>query len=79
MNSQSEIAQLRTQIEREIISMHLGLHGLAAGIAKHKFIEAKMHKLGIYQDQLATYVGKEQANQFSCQAYIQVMEEEGQE
>jgi hypothetical protein len=79
MNSQSEIAQLRTQIEREIISMRLGLHGLAVGIAKHEFIEAKMHKLGTYKDQLAIHVGKEQANQFSCQTYIQVMDGKEQE
>jgi hypothetical protein len=71
---QSEIARLRAKIEQEIISMRLGLHGLAAGTAKHTFIEAKMHQVGTYEDQLAAHVGKEQAIQFSCQAYIQGME-----
>jgi hypothetical protein len=56
--------------------MRLGLNGLAAGIAKHQFIEAKMKRVGGYEDQLAQYIGGEQAILFSCQAYIRVMGEE---
>ncbi len=70
----SEIRQLRERIEQEFISMRLGLYGLAAGVAKHQFIEARMHQVGSYEDQLATHVGEEQARRFSCQAYIQIME-----
>lgn len=72
--SKSEVQQLRQRIEAELISMHLGLHGLATGTVRHQFIQAKMHQLSMYEDQLATHVGKEQAIQFSCQAYIQLME-----
>ncbi|MBV9259440.1 MAG: hypothetical protein JO215_15595 [Ktedonobacteraceae bacterium] len=76
---QSEIAQLRAQIERELISMRQGLYGLATGVTRHQFIEAKMHRLGNYEDQLAIHIGKEQATQISCQAYIRAMEENEQQ
>lgn len=76
--SKSEITQLRQQIEQELVSMHLGLNGLAAGTVKHQFIEAKMQRLSMYEDQLATHIGGEQAILFSCQAYIRVMEEKEQ-
>jgi hypothetical protein len=70
----SEVAQLRESIELELVAMRLGLSGLAAGTAKHQFIEARMHQLGTYEDQLTTHIGREQAVLFSCQAYIRVME-----
>jgi hypothetical protein len=70
----SDVQSLREQIEAEIASMRLGLSGLAAGVAKHQFIEAKMHQVGTYEDQLATQIGEEQARHFSCQTYIQIME-----
>ena len=57
----SEVAQLRASIETELVAMRLGLSGLAAGTAKHQFIEAKMKRVGGFEDQLATHIGKEQA------------------
>jgi hypothetical protein len=75
----SEVAQLRASIEQEFVAMHLGLNGLAAGTAKHAFIEARMRCVGAYEKQLAIHVGEEQANQFSCQAYIKVMDGKEQE
>jgi hypothetical protein len=70
----SDVQKLRERIEDEYTSMRLGLSGLAAGVAKHQFIEARMHQVGTYEDQLATQIGEEQARRFSCQAYIQIME-----
>jgi hypothetical protein len=72
--SQSEVAQLRTRIEEELQAMRQGLYGLAAGVSRHQFIEAKMHQLGTYEDQLATHIGNEQATLFSCEAYIAAMD-----
>jgi hypothetical protein len=72
--STSEVANLRANIELELAAMHLGLNGLAAGIAKHQFIEAKMQRLSTYEKQLATHIGAEQAIQFSCEAYMHAME-----
>jgi hypothetical protein len=70
----SQVAQLRANIELELIAMHQGLNGLAADTTKHEFIEAKMHHLGVFEDQLAAHIGNDQAVQFSCEAYIQAME-----
>ncbi len=71
----SEIAQLRERIELEIESMHQGLIGLAM-VAKHQFIEARYHRLGQLEEELATHVGEVQAAQFSCQAYIRLVKGE---
>lgn len=76
--SQSEVAQLRTKIEEEVHAMRQGLSGLAAGNSKHQFIQAKMHRIGQIEDQLATHVGVDEAMLFCCQTYIQVMEESEQ-
>ncbi len=73
--SQSEVAQLRTQIEEELHAMRQGLSGLAAGTPKHEFLQAKMHRIGQIEDQLATHIGFDQATLFCCQTYIQIMEE----
>ena len=73
--SKSEVVQLRESIETELASMQQGLNGLATGVTKHQLIEARMHRLGIYEDQLAKHIGGEQAVLFSCQAYIRIMEE----
>ena len=71
----SEIAQIRDSIEQELRAMRRGLSGLAAGTAKHQFIEARMHQVGTYEDQLASHIGGEQAILFSCQSYIRIMEQ----
>jgi hypothetical protein len=72
--STSQVADLRNQIEAEITAMRSGLSGLAAGTSKHAFIEAKMKRIGIFEEQLSQQIGSEQATSFSCQAYIRVME-----
>ncbi len=74
--SRSEVQQLREQIEREMQAMNLGLSGVAAGVAKHQFIEARMQRIGQFEDQLAQHIGQHQATLFSCQAYMQQMKEE---
>ena len=73
MPQTSTVQQLREQIETELTSMRLGVHGLAAGVAKHRFIESKMQRIGHCEDQLAQYVGREQACTLTCQAYMQRM------
>jgi len=51
--TKSDVQYLRERIEAEIASMRLGLYGLAAGMAKHQFIEAKMQRIGLAEDELA--------------------------
>jgi folate-dependent phosphoribosylglycinamide formyltransferase PurN len=72
----SEVARIRQQIELELAAMRLGLSGLSAGTARHQFIEAKMQRLGKYEEQLAEHIGKTKAEQVYCQAYMRVMEEQ---
>ena len=73
MPQTSTVQQLREQIESELTSMRLGIHGLAAGVSTHHFIESKMQRIGHYEDQLAQHIGREQACMLTCQAYMQQM------
>ncbi len=72
----SEVQQLRERIELEMLAMRNGLTGLAVGVTRHQFIEARYHRLGQLADELATHVGEPQASQFSYQAYIRLVEGE---
>ncbi len=72
----SEIAQLRQQIEVELVAMNRGLSGLATGTARHAFIHARMERIGACQDALADQVGESVANQLVCKLYMQSMERE---
>lgn len=65
----SEVQRLRAQIDQEIISMQLGLVGLAAS-AEHEFIHTKMNRVGAHIDELAQHVGIERANMVSCEVYL---------
>jgi hypothetical protein len=72
----SEVARLRAQIDLEFEAMQRGLHGVAAGTAKHQFIMAKMERAGRLTDELAGYVGEQEANTINAQAYMQAVERE---
>lgn len=57
----SEVAALRQQIELEYQAALRGLHGLASGIARHDFINARYQRLhGIHQE-LTDLVGTREA------------------
>ena len=75
-NNPSEVARIRAQIEAEITSMNLLASGLAAGVARHKFITARMERLGEQQAQLAQHIGEEQALWVVYQTYTGVMTQE---
>ncbi|RAQ96035.1 hypothetical protein A4R35_10860 [Thermogemmatispora tikiterensis] len=70
---ESEVARLRSQIERELEAMQRGLYGLALGTARHEFIRRRMAHLGRYQQRLAGQVGEEQAMQLMYTLYVQVV------
>ncbi|GCE23291.1 hypothetical protein [Dictyobacter kobayashii] len=71
----SEIAQLRQQIELELVAMRRGLSGLSCGSARHAFIHARMDRIGEWQDSLAHHLGENDATMVVCELYIQAMEE----
>ncbi len=72
--NRSEVAQLKQQIESELVSMQRGLNGLALGTARHSFIHARMERVSTCQDILAQYLGEHAATQIVCQMYTHSME-----
>lgn len=74
--SKSEVAQLRRQIELELESLQRGLYALSSGGARHAFINAKMDRVGAYQEVLADQVGENTATRIVCQLYVEAMEPE---
>ena len=73
--NQSEVARLREQIELQLQAMQQGLHGLASGRARHAFIQARMQRIGEYQDDLARQIGEQEADQLLWGLYAGVMEQ----
>jgi hypothetical protein len=67
--AESEVAQLRERLELEARAMQRGLYGYAC-VARHAFIDEKYHSFGLYQQQLATLVGKEEAAYIALEIYI---------
>lgn len=72
--NQSEVARLREQIELQLLAMQQGLHGLACGSARHDFIQARMLRIGEYQDDLARHIGEQDADQVLWSLYAGIME-----
>jgi|SRR4029079_9556864 len=72
--NRSEIARLRQQIEVQLVSMRRGLSGLSAGSARHAFINARMERIGTYQDGLANQLGENAANMLVYNLYNEVMD-----
>ena len=67
----SEVAQLLRQIDREYEAAQRGLTGLAYGTAQHDFINARMERVAICHEQLATQVGEEEATRLIYDQYVQ--------
>lgn len=67
--SVSEVARLRAQIEAERESAYLASAGFAVGASKHKFITARMERIGGYQQDLASLVGEQEAQAIVCEVF----------
>lgn len=76
MSNKSEVAQLRQQIALEMDAMRRGLLGISTGSARHAFIHARMERIGVCQDTLATSIGEQAATQIVCAVYMQAMEQD---
>lgn len=72
MNSQSEVARLRQQIELECEAMQRALSGFAI-TASHTIINQKYASIGAAQQQLAALVGEEEATAIMVEAYNKTM------
>jgi hypothetical protein len=69
-DSESEVARIRQQISEELEAMQRGFSGFAAGMARHDFIHARMEQIGNHQEELAGYVGEQDAVDMVCALYI---------
>jgi hypothetical protein len=61
MKGQSEIANLMAAIDKENEAAWNALYGPAEGTAKHQIISARYVEMGRITDQLAQYVGENEA------------------
>ncbi len=69
----SMVANLRSQIDEELEAMQRGFSAYAAGVARHDFIRARMEQIGDCQEELATYIGSDDAADLVCKLYIDKM------
>ena len=74
--NQSEVAQLRKQLEQEYEAMLRGMHALAAGTARHDFIRERMDNVSNYQASLAKVVGDVDAALIVGSTYYQIAEKQ---
>ena len=75
----SDVVRLLQQIDEANEAARQALYGLAAGIARHDFISAKMEYIGQCHEQLAELVGYNEAAALVCQVIEQSGERHGQE
>jgi hypothetical protein len=71
--NKSEVARLLKQIDLAFEAAHLGISGLAEGAARHDFIKVKLEQVGVFEAQLATHVGTDEANRLVCEHYVQII------
>lgn len=57
----SEVARLRQHIAAEYEAAHRAMYELADGVARHRFITARMENVGRCQEELSGYLGEQQA------------------
>ena len=66
--NQSEVARLLRQIELEYEAAQRALTGLASGASRHKFITAKMERMGECHAELKQLVGERETTQLVNEA-----------
>jgi hypothetical protein len=66
---QSEVAQLRAQIEQEHQAMVWALQGLSSGCAQHAFISRRMGHAQISYEGMVAIVGHEEAMRQVCSIF----------
>ena len=69
----SEVARMRQLIAAELEAIQRVATGLAVGVARHEFIQARMTQLGRHQEQLAGMIGKSDAAQTVCELYVNIV------
>jgi len=67
MNSTSDVARLKEQIDAEAEAALLALYGPAQGVSKHQFITARMERMGMLHEKLRGIIGDD-ADQYLISA-----------
>jgi tRNA U34 5-carboxymethylaminomethyl modifying GTPase MnmE/TrmE len=57
----SEVAQLRQRIAAEYEAAHRAMYEFADGVARHRFITARMENVDRCQEELSRCIGEQQA------------------
>jgi len=78
LESKSEVARIKRQIELEYEAAMRGMYGFAAGTTKHEFITAKMENMGRCHEKLITLVGEQEATRALAEALEQAGNGTGQ-
>ena len=73
LESKSEVARIKRQIELEYEAAQRAMHGFAAGAGKHQFITARMENVGRCHERLIELVGEQEA----VNTLVQAMEQAG--
>lgn len=69
VGQRSEVARLREQITLEYQAARQALFALASGNAKHQFINARIERVGSYQQRLASLIGEEASMEIVCRVF----------
>jgi len=64
ITNNSEVARLKQRIAMESEASKLAMYGPLRGAAKHSFIIKRMENMGGLRDDLAGYVGDDEATRF---------------
>lgn len=71
MTITSTVAQIKEQIDAEAIAAQLALYGPAQGLATHRFITARMERMGMLHKKLKHLIGDREADQILISAMEQ--------
>ncbi|HKV58536.1 MAG TPA: hypothetical protein VJO32_09640 [Ktedonobacteraceae bacterium] len=71
LESKSEVARIKRQIELEYEAAQRGMYGFMAGAGKHEFINARVENIGRCHEQLKTLMGEHEATRALAEALEQ--------
>ncbi len=69
--AESEVARLLREIDEAYQAAQWAFSGLACGVARHDFINAKEERIAICHQELTTLIGRDQATALVSGVYFQ--------
>jgi hypothetical protein len=65
--NESDVRAMLSQIDAEYQSATRAVRSFAYGTAQHKFITARMERMRVLQEMIASQVGEDTANKLVCE------------